>query len=130
MNFWKKKVDQSKFLRFFVVALFFYTKVYICPSVSSRSLKSIKYYVIVLQRRCINQSAMNVLFFGFFKKKKLLKIHNNSVVYILRGFGLLTSDSFTMLTSAGLIEPRRVYDEPATPTAVFELRKKKKRGKA
>ena len=27
MNFWKKKVDQSKFLRFFVVALSFYTKV-------------------------------------------------------------------------------------------------------
>ena len=26
MNFWKKKVDQSKFLRFFVVALSFCTK--------------------------------------------------------------------------------------------------------
>ena len=54
MNFGKKKVDQSKFLRFFVVALSFYTKVYYIqnikeqPPLYSVFFSSLLYNVFVL----------------------------------------------------------------------------------
>ena len=61
--------------------------------------------------------------------------HNKGVVYILsdvslkilRGFGLSTSDSFTLLTMFGLIGPRREYHDPGIPTAVWNFEKKEEK---